>query len=182
MVSFYHSSINVCSSNWNASNHSTSRLNQLYGSTCSMCILLAYWWCRSNRHRQYGKSCWLAWVCTHIIPVLVTHFEAAMTISAEHSYFLWDQGRSKQAFRNAFQLYAASPQCQAVARAVEEIDVTKSSLERDIEMWEKETLRILVQIARDNRLGAWWKDVISWVCSCTLAESFRVPLDHWPRL
>ena len=58
------------------------------------------------------------------------------------------------AFTDAFQLYAASPQCQAVARAVEEIDVTKSSLEGDIDRWKTETLRMLVQIARDNRLGA----------------------------
>jgi hypothetical protein len=78
-----------------------------------------------------------------------------MVISAEHSYFLWAQNdRSASAFTDAFQLYAASPQCQAVARAVEEIDVTKSSLEGNIKEWKTETLRKLVQIAHDNRLGA----------------------------
>jgi len=77
-----------------------------------------------------------------------------VAISAERSYFLWSQSYSRSAFTDAFQLYAASPQCQAVARAVEEIDVTKSTMERDIEKWKTETLRILVQLALDNRLGA----------------------------
>jgi hypothetical protein len=77
-----------------------------------------------------------------------------VVISAEHSYFLWAQNRSTSAFTDAFQLYAASPQCQAVARAVEEIDVTKSSLEGDVDKWKTETARILLQIMRDNRLGA----------------------------
>ena len=77
-----------------------------------------------------------------------------MVISAEHSYFLWAQNDEKSAFTDAVQLYVASPQCQAVARAVEEIDITKTSLERDIDGWKTETLRMLVQIARDNRLGA----------------------------
>jgi hypothetical protein len=78
-----------------------------------------------------------------------------MVISAEHSYFLWTQNDfSAAAFTEAFQLYAASPQCQAVARAVEEIDVAKSSLEGNIDEWKTETLRMLVQIARDNRLDA----------------------------
>jgi rhodanese-related sulfurtransferase len=77
-----------------------------------------------------------------------------VVISAEHSYFLWAQNRSNSAFTDTLQLYAASPQCQAVARAVEEIDVTKSSLEGGIDRWKTETLRVLVQIARDNRLDA----------------------------
>jgi hypothetical protein len=50
--------------------------------------------------------------------------------------------------------YAASPQCPAVARVVEEIDVTKSSLERDATKWKAETLQKFMQIVRDNRLGA----------------------------
>jgi hypothetical protein len=74
-------------------------------------------------------------------------------ISAEHSYFLWTRRGSASAFADAFQLYAGSPQCQAVARSVEGIDVTKSSLDGDIDEWKAETLRVLVQIARDNRLG-----------------------------
>jgi hypothetical protein len=77
-----------------------------------------------------------------------------VVISAEHSYLLWTQNRSKSAFTDAFRLYAASPQCQAVARAVEDIDVTNSSLEGDVDKWETETVRILLQIIRDNRLGA----------------------------
>jgi hypothetical protein len=77
-----------------------------------------------------------------------------VVVSAEHPYFLWAQKRAASAFTDALQLYAASPQRQAVARAVEEIDVTKSSLERDIDRWKTETLRVLVQIARDNRLDA----------------------------
>jgi hypothetical protein len=77
-----------------------------------------------------------------------------MVISAEHSYFLWAQNRSASAFTHAFQLYAASPQCQTVARAVEEIDVTKSSLEGDVNKWKTETVEMLLQIMRDNRLGA----------------------------
>jgi hypothetical protein len=78
-----------------------------------------------------------------------------MLISAEHSYFLWVQNdHSDSAFTDAFQLYAASSQCPAVARAVEEIDVTKSSLEADINKWKTETFKILLQIMRDNRLGA----------------------------
>jgi hypothetical protein len=77
-----------------------------------------------------------------------------MVISAEHSYFLWSPGYSESAFTDTFQLYAASPQCQAVARAVEEIDVTKSSLDGKIDEWKTETLRMLVKIAHDNRLGA----------------------------
>jgi hypothetical protein len=75
-------------------------------------------------------------------------------ISAEHSYFLWAPNHSATAFTDAFQLYAVSPQCQAVARAVEEIDVTKSSLEGDVEKWKTETLAVLMQIMHDNRLGA----------------------------
>jgi hypothetical protein len=77
-----------------------------------------------------------------------------VAISAEHSYFLWTQNGSASAFTDAFQLYAASPQCQAVARAVEEIDVAKSSLEGDIDKWKTEILGKLLQIVRDNRLGA----------------------------
>jgi hypothetical protein len=77
-----------------------------------------------------------------------------VVISAEHSYLLWAQNRSPSAFTDAFQLYAASPQCQAVARAVEEIDVTKSSLDGDVDKWKTEIVRMLLQIMRDNRLGA----------------------------
>jgi hypothetical protein len=77
-----------------------------------------------------------------------------VTISAEHSYFPWSQSGSRSAFADAFQLYAASPQCQAVARAVEGIDVPNSSLDGGIDQWKTEILQILVQIARDHRLGA----------------------------
>jgi hypothetical protein len=117
-------------------------------------VCFAYQWFRSSHPRQYSKSYCLAWVCTPLIPALITYLELAVAISVEHSYFLWSQSHSQSALTDAFQLYAASPQCQAVGRAVEEIDVTKSSLERDIERWKAETLRMLVQIARDNRLGA----------------------------
>jgi len=76
-----------------------------------------------------------------------------VTISAIHSYFLWAQNGSRSAFTDAVQLYAASPQCQAVARAVEEIDVTTSSLGGDVDKWKNETFERLMQIVRDNRLG-----------------------------
>jgi len=88
------------------------------------------------------------------MPAPIIHFILAVIISAVHSYFSWVQNKSLSAFADALQLYVASPQCQAVAQAVEEIDVTKSSLEGDIHKWKTETVRILLQIVRDNRLGA----------------------------
>lgn len=79
-----------------------------------------------------------------------------MSISAEHSFFLMKMTDVKQhstLFVDAVQRYVVSSQREVVALSVNELDLTKSSLEENMNKWEMESIQTLVKIARDNRLG-----------------------------
>ncbi|KIM26307.1 hypothetical protein M408DRAFT_330670 [Serendipita vermifera MAFF 305830] len=75
----------------------------------------------------------------------------AVTLSAQHSFFLRDRGISS-AFTVALQRYAVSPQRQSVTLAVQDISAELSPLPLETE-WEEKTLRALMQVVQDNRLG-----------------------------
>lgn len=88
----------------------------------------------------------------HILVSSLTPRPAA-AISAEHSFFI---GRGKtrlEAFTIAFQKYMVSPQREAVAFAVNGVDLTRSSLEEGADKWKMELLQVLVKITHDNLLG-----------------------------
>ncbi|KIM26310.1 hypothetical protein M408DRAFT_330673 [Serendipita vermifera MAFF 305830] len=78
----------------------------------------------------------------------------AVAISAQHFFFVKGHDFSA-AFAVSLQRYATSPQRRAVALAVKEIAANLSPLPLDSEYaeWEEKTLRTLVQIVQDNRLG-----------------------------
>ena len=74
----------------------------------------------------------------------------ALTIILEHSFFLWDQRKSKDCVAAAITHYKASPNCNAAMQAV---DAAINAVGGDNYTGSMEALgKNLVQIALSNRL------------------------------
>ena len=97
-----------------------------------------------------------------MVLVLVFHlnliFTLALTIIAEHSFFLWDQKHSEGCVAAAVDHYKRSPNCGAVKTAVNAVFEEHSghifkqnTLRQGLEVREEFQKR-LIQIALDNRL------------------------------